>query len=104
MAESDSQLHPETIAVHAGRKIDPATGAVTMPILLSTTFQRAEDGSFPSGFDYTRSNNPNRAALENALAALEGGAVAAAGSTPGAAPLCNFPALRPTRSMMWAPR
>ena len=95
MAESDSQLHPETIAVHAGRKIDPATGAVTMPIHLSTTFQRAEDGSFPSGFDYTRSNNPNRAALEKALAALEGGAVAAAFASGVAAAMSIFQALAP---------
>ena len=37
----------ETIAVHAGHQPDPATGAVTPPIHLSTTFERAPDGSFP---------------------------------------------------------
>jgi cystathionine gamma-synthase len=95
MAESDSPLHPETIAVHAGRKIDPATGAVTTPIHLSTTFQRAEDGSFPSGFDYTRSNNPNRAALEKALAVLEDGTVAAAFASGVAAAMSIFQALAP---------
>ncbi len=64
----------ETIAVHAGRQTDSATGAVTPPIHPSTTFERAADGSYPHGYVYTRSNNPNRAALETALAQLEGGA------------------------------
>ena len=68
----------ETLAVHAGRAVDTATGAVTPSITPSTTFERAEDGSFPHGHVYTRSSNPNRDALETALAALEGGAVALA--------------------------
>ncbi|HUS05251.1 MAG TPA: aminotransferase class I/II-fold pyridoxal phosphate-dependent enzyme [Bryobacteraceae bacterium] len=63
----------ETLAVHAGRYIDPATGAVTPPIHLSTTFERAADGEFPLGFAYSRENNPNRQMLQNCLAALEGG-------------------------------
>lgn len=95
MEEHDSQLHPETIAVHAGRGVDPATGAVAEPIHLSTTFQRAEDGSFPTGFDYTRSDNPNRAALEEALAVLEGGAVAAAFASGVAAAMSIFQTLAP---------
>lgn len=68
----------ETIAVHAGRAVEPGTGAVTPSITLSTTFERAEDGSFPHNFIYTRSANPNRQALETALAALEGGKTALA--------------------------
>jgi cystathionine gamma-synthase len=95
MAESNSQWHPETIAVHAGRTIDSSTGAVTLPIHLSTTFQRAEDGSFPTGFNYSRSDNPNRAALERALARLEGGAVAAAFASGMAAAMSIFQALAP---------
>jgi cystathionine gamma-synthase len=95
MAERDSQLRPETIAVHAGRRVDPATGAVAAPIHLSTTYQRAEDGSFPSGFNYSRSDNPNRAALEEALAALEGGAGAAAFASGMAAAMSIFQALTP---------
>jgi cystathionine gamma-synthase len=63
----------ETAAVHAGRSVDPATGAVTTPIHLSTTFERAQDGSFPHGFEYSRESNPNRRGLEACLAALEGG-------------------------------
>jgi cystathionine gamma-synthase len=63
----------ETRAVHAGRQIDPSTGAVTAPIHLSTTFERSADGEYPSGFSYSRENNPNRQALEKCLASLEGG-------------------------------
>ena len=63
----------ETRAVHAGRHIDPATGAVTPPIHLSTTFERGPDGEYPRGFSYSREDNPNRHALEECLAALEGG-------------------------------
>lgn len=64
----------ETLAVHAGRTVEPGTRAITPPIALATTFERAEDGSFPAGFIYTRMSNPNRVALEAALASLEGGA------------------------------
>jgi cystathionine gamma-synthase len=58
--------------------VEPGTGAVTPSITLSTTFERAEDGSFPNNYIYTRSANPNRQALESALAALEGGQTALA--------------------------
>ena len=95
MAETNSRLRPETIAVHAGRKVDSVTGAVAEPIHLSTTFQRAENGTFPTGFDYTRTNNPNRAALEQALALLEGGAVAAAFASGVAAAMAVMQALSP---------
>ncbi len=63
----------ETRAVHAGRHIDPATGAVTPPIHLSTTFERSPTGEYPRGFSYSREDNPNRRALEECLAALESG-------------------------------
>ena len=59
----------ETRAVHAGRHIDPATGAVTAPICLSTTFERSPAGEYPLGFSYSRENNPNRSALEGDLGA-----------------------------------
>ena len=71
----------ETIAVHAGHGVDAATGAVTPPIHLSTTFERGADGSYPHGFVYARNHNPNRDGLEAALAALEGGAACAAFSS-----------------------
>src|SRR5437867_6092257 len=68
----------ETLAVHAGHAIDPATGAVAAPIHLSTTFERDIDGTYSRGFMYTRNNNPNRQALEEGISVLEGGAGAAA--------------------------
>lgn len=63
----------ETLAVKTGMDPDGTSRAIAPPITLSTTFERGEDGSYPGGFDYSRSGNPNRAALEAALAALEGG-------------------------------
>src|SRR5579872_2245563 len=71
----------ETQAVHAGRRIDPATGAVTPPIHLSTTFERGAAGDYPLGFSYAREGNPNRRSLEECLAALEGGKEALAFSS-----------------------
>ena len=67
------EMKIETLAVHAGRRSDPATGAVTPPIHLSTTFERSPDGQYPLGFSYAREGNPNRHSLEECLAALEGG-------------------------------
>jgi cystathionine gamma-synthase len=85
----------ETIAVHAGHGIDPATGAVTPPIHLSTTFERDADGSYPHGYIYARNHNPNRDGLEAALAALEGGAAGAAFSSGLAAVSAIFQGLAP---------
>src|SRR4051812_9800141 len=85
----------ETLAVHAGHKVDEASGAVAAPIHVSTTFERAADGTYPSGFIYSRSDNPNRRALEEALAAMEGGQVAAAFGSGLAATAAVFQALRP---------
>jgi cystathionine gamma-synthase len=84
----------ETIAVHAGKGIDPATRAVMPPIHLSTTYERAADGSYPGGYVYIRSENPNRHALEEALVALEGGAAAATFSSGMAAIMTVFQALQ----------
>jgi cystathionine gamma-synthase len=88
-------MHIETLAVHAGTAVDPKTGAVTPPIHLSTTFERAPDGSFPSGFIYTRAGNPTRQALEACLAELEGGAAAAAFSSGQAATFAILQSLSP---------
>ena len=82
----------ETLAVHAGRSVEAGTGAVTPSITLSTTFERAEDGSFPHHV-YTRSGNPNRDALESALAALEGGSAALAFASGQAAAAAVFQSL-----------
>ena len=63
----------ETRSVHAGAS-DNLMGAVAPPIHLSTTFERDADGELASGFIYSRSGNPDRTALEQAVADLEGGA------------------------------
>src|SRR6266853_993278 len=85
----------ETLAVHAGQRIDPATGAVSAPIHLSTTFERDVEGTYSRGFMYTRNNNPNRQALEEGVSALEGGAAAAAFASGTGATGAIFQALAP---------
>ena len=85
----------ETLAVHAGASIDDGTRAVIPPIHLSTTFERHEDGTYPEGFNYTRSGNPTRQALETALAQLEGGAASAAFASGSAATAAVFQTLEP---------
>lgn len=85
----------ETRAVRAGLEVDGDTGAVTPPIHLATTFERDPDGSYPREFLYARIDNPNRRALEVAMAELEGGAAAAAFSSGTAAAAAVFTALAP---------
>jgi cystathionine gamma-synthase len=88
-------MNPETIAVHGAHGPDAATGAVAPPIHLSTTFERAPDGSLPHGFLYARDANPNRVALERVLTVLERGAAAAAFSSGQAATMAVFQSLAP---------
>ena len=76
-----SSLRMETLAVHAGRRNDLTTGAVTPPLHLSTTFERDPGGEYSRGFSYAREGNPNRQSLEECLAALEGGKEALAFSS-----------------------
>jgi cystathionine gamma-synthase len=85
----------ETLAVHAGQHVDPATGAVTPPIHLTTTFERDPDGSFPRGHAYARDTNPNRNDLEECLTLLEGGAGCVAFASGSAASAALFQALGP---------
>ena len=85
----------ETLAVHAGHRIDPATGAVSEPIHLSTTFERDPEGTYSRGFMYTRNNNPNRQALEEGIATVEGGAAAAAFASGSGATMSILQALAP---------
>ena len=72
-------MHPEqqfafpTLAVHAGQQPDPSTGAIMTPIYQTSTFAQASPGVFKGPYDYARSANPTRTALEANLAALEGG-------------------------------
>jgi cystathionine gamma-synthase len=69
---SDSTPGFETRAIHAGQDPDPATGAVVPPIHLSTTFAQHEPGK--AEYEYSRSDNPTRRVLEQAVASLEGAA------------------------------
>ena len=87
---------PETYAVH-NSAIDPNSGAIVPPIVLSTTFQYETTGHEhdPEELIYTRYQNPNREALEDAMCKLEYGAVAHAISSGSAAMLTIFQALRP---------
>jgi cystathionine beta-lyase/cystathionine gamma-synthase len=62
----------DTLAVHAGQHPDPLTGAVNVPVYLSSTFELTGVGT-DRGWDYSRAGNPTRDRLEAALAALEGG-------------------------------
>ena len=80
----------ETTAVHAGREPDPATGALRESIQLSTTFERGADGGYAHGYSYSRSGNPNRTTLEQAIAALERGSDAVAFASGSAATLAAF--------------
>ena len=83
----------ETAASRASHHIDPESGAILAPIQPSTTFERAEDGEFPSGYIYSRLGNPNRRQLEEILTTLEGGAACAAFSSGSAASAAVFQAL-----------
>lgn len=85
----------ETIAIHAGNRNDKNTGAVVQPITMSTTFLREADGSYASGYIYSRSSNPNRTQLENVLTKLENGSDAAAFSSGNAAGMSVFQSLKP---------
>jgi cystathionine gamma-synthase len=62
----------ETLAIHAGQDPDPTTGAVVVPIYQTSTYVQSEVGKH-KGYEYSRSGNPTRTALETCLAALEGG-------------------------------
>ncbi|MGN9784687.1 cystathionine gamma-synthase [Nonomuraea sp. ZG12] len=64
----------ETLAIHAGQEPDPVTGAVVPPIYATSTYKQDGVGGLRSGYEYSRSANPTRTALEEALAAVEGGA------------------------------
>lgn len=87
---------PATRAIHAGYRPDPATGAVNVPIYASSTFAQDGVGGLRGGFEYARTGNSTRAALEASLAAVEEGAFARAFSSGMAATDCALRAmLRP---------
>jgi cystathionine gamma-synthase len=83
----------ETLAIHAGQEADPATGAVVPPIYQTSTFKQDGVGGLRGGFEYSRTANPTRSALEECLAALEGGTRALAFASGMAAEDCLIRAL-----------
>jgi cystathionine gamma-synthase len=85
----------ETLAVHAGIRVDPTTGAVVPPLHTATTFEHEPDSTYPRGYLYSRTANPNRNALEECLRELESGAGAVAFASASAATAAVFQALAP---------
>ncbi|MFQ3593946.1 MAG: aminotransferase class I/II-fold pyridoxal phosphate-dependent enzyme, partial [Gemmataceae bacterium] len=83
-----------TRAIHAGQDADPTTGATIVPIYATSTFTQAAPGQH-KGYEYSRSGNPTRTALETCLAALEGGQRALAFASGLAATTAVFSTLRP---------
>ncbi|GAA2057777.1 cystathionine gamma-synthase [Catenulispora yoronensis] len=75
MSASDAHAHAafETLAIHAGQDPDPLTGAVVPPIYQVSTYKQDGVGGLRNGYEYSRSANPTRKALEDCLAAIEGG-------------------------------
>ena len=75
MSTSDAHAHSafETLAIHAGQDPDPLTGAVVPPIYQVSTYKQDGVGGLRGGYEYSRSANPTRKALEDCLAAVEGG-------------------------------
>ena len=63
----------ETLAIHAGQEPDPNNGAVMTPVYLTSTYMQDGVGKPRQGYEYSRTMNPTRKALQDCLAALEGG-------------------------------
>lgn len=68
----DKKMKFETLAIHAGQNPDPTTGAIMTPVYLTSTYVQESPGKH-KGYEYSRTSNPTRKALEENLAALEGG-------------------------------
>ena len=72
-ARTLGRMQFETLAIHAGQEPDPTTGAVVPPIYQVSTYKQDGVGGLRGGYEYSRSANPTRTALEECLAAIEGG-------------------------------
>jgi cystathionine gamma-synthase len=82
------KLNFETLAIHAGQEPDPVTGAVVPPIYQTSTYKQDGVGGTRGGYEYSRTRNPTRTALEECLAALENGSHAFAYASGMAAEDC----------------
>ena len=89
----------ETRAIHDGQAPDPVTGSVTVPVFQTSTYQQDAIGK-PRGFEYSRTGNPTRQALEEALASLEGGTYGLAFASGVAATTAVLQLLRPGDHMV----
>src|SRR3954469_15284884 len=91
MEENSKKFHFETLAVHAGVRPDPTNGAIMTPIFATSTYVQKSPGVH-QGYDYSRTANPTRTALEESLAALEGGkfGFALSSGCTGADVLCHL--------------
>src|SRR5262245_19962268 len=94
MAAESPEYGFATRAIHSGQDADPATGATVVPIYATSTYTQAAQGQH-KGYEYSRSGNPTRAALETCLAALEGGEHGLAFASGLAATTALFSMLRP---------
>src|SRR5262245_34714446 len=83
-----------TTAIHAGQDADPATGATVVPIYATSTYTQEAPGHH-KGYEYSRTGNPTRTALETCLAALEGGEHGLAFASGLAATTAGLPRWRP---------
>ena len=88
-----------TICIHAGQEPDPATGAIITPIYQTSTYVQEELGRH-KGYEYARTQNPTREALEGNLAAIEGGrgAIAFASGMAAITAIASLRPLQPCRS------
>lgn len=72
MSDQHKDLNFNTLTIHGGQKQDPSTGAVMPPIYQTSTYAQASPGDH-KGYEYSRTQNPTRHALENSIASIEGG-------------------------------
>ncbi|WP_420835693.1 PLP-dependent transferase [Actinomyces ruminis] len=100
-ADSPTPWRLDTVLAHVGTGTDPATGAITTPIHLSTAFGHPELGA-STGYDYTRTASPTRDVLQDALARLDGGAAGFALSSGMAAVQLTVTTLAPYGSRIVA--
>ncbi|MDR3182974.1 MAG: PLP-dependent aspartate aminotransferase family protein [Planctomycetaceae bacterium] len=96
-------MHISTLAVHSGQRPDPHTGAVNAPVYLTSTYEFEGIGKLRGEFEYSRSGNPNRHALETVLAALEGGKHGLAFASGQAATTAVLSLLRPGDEVVTVP-
>src|SRR3979411_2888090 len=92
-----------SLAIHAGQEPDPQTGAVVTPIYQVSTYKQDGVGGLRGGYEYSRSANPTRTALEENLAALEGGARGIAFASGLAAEDCLLRTVLVLGEQLWSP-